>query len=243
MSGEASSKADIELPGKQRELLQKLLASGKPVVTVLMNGRPLAIGWEAEHLPVIVESWHLGIQMGNALAAVLLGDENPSAKLSSSFPSVNGQCPIYYNHPSTGRPGSASKFTSRYLDAPFEALYPFGYGLSYTTFEYENLQVTENDDAFEISVDVKNTGNRKGVEIAQLYMQDVTASLVRPVKELKGYERVSLEAGETKKVTFTLRKEEMGFYNNDAEYVVEEGVFRIYAGGNSRDYLSTEVRL
>lgn len=243
MSGEASSKADIELPGKQRELLQKLLASGKPVVTVLMNGRPLAIGWEAEHLPVIVESWHLGIQMGNALAAVLLGDENPSAKLSSSFPSVNGQCPIYYNHPSTGRPGSASKFTSRYLDAPFEALYPFGYGLSYTTFEYENLQVTENDDAFEISVDVKNTGNRKGVEIAQLYMQDVTASLVRPVKELKGYERVSLEAGETKKVTFTLRKEEMGFYNNDAEYVVEEGVFRIYAGGNSRDCLSTEVRL
>lgn len=243
MSGEASSKADIELPGKQRELLQKLLASGKPVVTVLMNGRPLAIGWEAEHLPVIVESWHLGIQMGNALAAVLLGDENPSAKLSSSFPSVNGQCPIYYNHPSTGRPGSASKFTSRYLDAPFEALYPFGYGLSYTTFEYENLQVTENDDAFEISVDVKNTGNREGVEIAQLYMQDVTASLVRPVKELKGYERVSLEAGETKKVTFTLRKEEMGFYNNDAEYVVEEGVFRIYAGGNSRDCLSTEVRL
>lgn len=243
MSGEASSKANIELPGKQRELLQKLMASGRPVVTVLMNGRPLALGWEAEHLPVIVESWHLGIQMGNALAAVLLGDKNPSAKLSSSFPSVSGQCPIYYNHPSTGRPGSASKFTSRYLDAPFEAVYPFGYGLSYTTFEYENLQAADTGEAFEISVTVKNTGNREGVEIAQLYMQDVTASLVRPIKELKGYERVSLAAGEAKTVTFTLKKQDMGFYNNDAEYVVEKGLFRIYAGGTSRDCLSTEVRL
>lgn len=243
MSGEASSKANIEMPGKQRELLEKLLASGKPVVTVLMNGRPLAIGWEAEHMPVLVESWHLGIQMGNALTAVLFGEENPSAKLSSSFPSVNGQCPIYYNHPNTGRPGSKSKFTSRYLDAPFEALYPFGYGLSYTTFAYDNLTVEEQEDALNITVNVKNTGDRDGIEVVQFYMQDVAASLVRPVKELKGYERVDLKANEEKTVTFSLKKADMGFYNNDAEYVVEEGLFRIYAGGNSRECLCEEVRI
>ena len=243
MSGEASSKADITLPGKQREMLSKLLESGKPVVTVLMNGRPLALGWEAEHLPVIVEAWHLGIEMGNAVAKVLLGDVNPSGKLASSFPSVSGQCPMYYNHPSTGRPGSNSKFTSRYLDAPFEALYPFGYGLSYTTFAYDGLEVEELDEELKVTVSVKNTGDRIGTETVQLYMQDVTASLVRPVKELRDFAKVELALNEEKCVELTLKKAEMGFYDNQGQYVKEDGLFRIYVGGNSKDCLCKEIRI
>ena len=241
MSGEASSKADITLPGRQREMLTKLMASGKPVVTVFMNGRPLAMGWEAEHLPVMVEAWHLGIQMGNAVASVLFGDKAPSGKLSSSFPYVNGQCPIYYNHPSTGRPAGKSKFTSKYLDAPAEALFPFGYGLSYTTFAYDGLRVEEKEDHLEICVKVSNTGERAGVEVVQLYMQDVAASLVRPVKELKGYKRVELASGEEKEVTFILDKKDMGFYDNTGKYRLEDGLFRIFAGTNSRDALEAEI--
>ena len=243
MSGEASSKADITLPGRQRELLTKLLASGKPVVTVFMNGRPLALGWEAEHLPVMVEAWHLGIQMGNAVAGVLFGDVTPGGKLSASFPYVNGQCPLYYNHPSTGRPAGKSKFTSKYLDAPAEALFPFGYGLSYTTFAYSGLSVAEKEDHLEIRVKVANTGGRAGVEVVQLYMQDVTASLVRPVRELKGYRRVYLEAGEEKEVSLELAKKDMGFYDNSGKYCLEDGLFRIYAGGNSRDLVEEEIRI
>ena len=241
MSGEASSKADITLPGRQREMLTKLMESGKPLVTVFMNGRPLAMGWEAEHLPVMVEAWHLGIQMGNAVAKVLFGDVVPSAKLSSSFPYVNGQCPIYYNHPSTGRPAGKSKFTSKYLDAPAEALFPFGYGLSYTTFAYRDLSAEEKADRIEIKVKVANTGDRAGVEIAQLYMQDVAASLVRPVRELKGYKRVELKEGEEKEVTFALDKKDMGFYDNSGKYRLENGLFRLYVGANSRDALATEI--
>ncbi|MBR4394047.1 MAG: glycoside hydrolase family 3 C-terminal domain-containing protein, partial [Oscillospiraceae bacterium] len=227
MSGEASSKADITLPGGQRAMLERLLASGKPVVTVLMNGRPLALGWEAEHLPAILEAWHLGIRMGDAVAAALLGDVNPSGKLSSSFPSVTGQCPVYYNHPSTGRPGSKSKFTSRYLDAPWDSLFPFGHGLSYTTFAYEDLAVEEDGDGLAISVRLKNTGSRAGTEVAQLYMQDVAASLVRPVKELKDYQRVALEPGEERTLFFRLPKKDMGFYDNSGRYLLEDGLFRI----------------
>ncbi len=243
MSGEASSKADISLPGKQREMLEKLMASGKPVVAVLMNGRPLALSWEAEHVPAIIEGWHLGIQMGNAIKEILFGDYNPSGKLTSSFPYVTGQCPMYYNHPSTGRPGSKSKFTSRYLDAPFDALYPFGYGLSYTTFEYSDLSVKECADALEVSVTLTNTGDVEGTETAQLYMQDVAASLVRPVKELKGFAKETLKAGESKVITMTLAKKDMGFYNNDVEYCLEDGKFRIYVGGDSRNCLMAEVNV
>ena len=181
--------------------------------------------------------------MGDAVAEVLLGEKVPEGKLSSSFPAVNGIEPLYYNHPSTGRPGSKSKFTSRYLDAPFAALYPFGYGLSYTTFDYSDLTVKEEADCLEISVKVANTGDREGTETVPLYMQDVTASLVRPVKELKDYARVTLPAGAEETVCFRLPKQDMGFYNNDAEYVLEDGLFRIYAGGNSRDCLETEIRI
>ena len=241
MSGEASSKADITLPGKQKEMLEKLMASGKPVVAVLMNGRPLALSWEAEHVPAIIEGWHLGIQMGNAIKEVLFGEYNPSGKLASSFPYVTGQCPMYYNHPNTGRPGSKSKFTSRYLDAPFDALYPFGYGLSYTTFEYSDLKVEDLGDRLEVSVTITNTGAVDGTETAQLYMQDVTASLVRPVKELKGFAKAELKAGESKIVTMILAKCDMGFYNNEVEYCLEDGKFRIYVGGDSRNCLMEEM--
>ena len=243
MSGEASSKADISLPGEQRKLLSLLLASGKPLVTVFMNGRPMALAWEKEHLPVMVEAWHLGIQMGNALACVLYGEVNPSGKLSSSFPAMTGQCPLYYNHPSTGRPGSKSKFTSRYLDAPLGELFPFGYGLSYTSFEYADLSVSEEGDALSVKVKVTNTGCLPGTEVVQLYMQDVSASLVRPVKELKDYQRLSFAAGETKEVCFRLAKADMGFYDNEGHYRTEDGLFRIFVGKNSQEVLMQEVRV
>ena len=243
MSGEASSKADTRLPGKQRELLERLLASGKPVVTVLMNGRPLALQWEAEHLPAILEAWHLGIRMGDAVAAALLGEVNPSGKLSSSFPAVTGQCPIYYNHPNTGRPGSKSKFTSRYLDAPWDALFPFGHGLSYTSFAYSDLRVSEAGDSLAIAVKLKNTGERAGTETVQLYTRDTAASLVRPVKELKDYCRVSLEPGEEREIRFSLPKQSLGFYDNEGRYRLEDGQFRIFVGGSSRETLAQEISL
>lgn len=243
MSGEASSKADITIPGRQRELLERFLTTGKPVVLVLMNGRPLALDWENSYVPTIVEAWHLGIQMGNAVAAVLSGKVNPSGKLSSSFPYVTGQCPIYYNHPNTGRPGSKSKFTSRYLDTSFEALYPFGYGLSYTKFGYSDLSAEVLDDRIAVKVKVKNEGAREGTEIVQMYMQDVTASLVRPVKELKGFRRIPLKAGEEAEVCFDLMKQDMGFCDNDGNYHLEDGLFRIYAGGNSKECLMQEVEV
>lgn len=243
MSGEASSRADITLPGKQQAFLKMLLESGKPVVTVLQNGRPLALEWEAAHMPVIVEAWHLGIQMGNAVAHVLLGDVNPSGKLSCTFPAKTGQCPMYYNAPKTGRPGSKSKFTSRYLDAPVAPLYPFGFGLSYTEFEYADMNVEETAEKLDISVTVKNTGACKGTETVQLYMQDVTASIVRPIKELKGFKKVTLEAGEETRVTISLDKNQMGFYDDDVVYHLEDGRFKLYIGGNSRDCQETEVNL
>ena len=243
MSGEASSRADITLPGKQRKLLKKLLKTGKKVVLVLMNGRPLALGWEDQHVPAILEGWHLGIRMGDAVAAALLGDLNPEGKVASSFPAENGIEPLYYNHPNTGRPGSRSKFTSRYLDAPFEALYPFGFGLSYTAFSYSGLKVKEEEGggAFEITLRLANTGAREGTETVQLYLQDKAASLVRPVKELKDYMKVTLKAGEEKTVRFRLSKKDMGFYDNSGKYLLEDGLFKIFAGGSSRDCLEEEI--
>ncbi len=241
MSGEATSRADISMPGKQRELLEKLLASGKPVVVCLMNGRPLALQWEAEHVPALLECWHLGVEMGNAVANVLLGRKNPEGRLASSFPAVTGMCPIYYNHPNTGRPGGHSKFTSRYMDAGFEPLYPFGYGLSYTTFACSDLTVEETPDALQCSVRVTNTGSREGTETVQLYLQDVAATLVRPVRELKNFAKITLAPGESGRVTMTLNKQNMGFYNDAGEYLLESGRFRIYAGSNCRDCLNTEI--
>lgn len=243
MSGEASSRADITLPGQQQELLKAALDTGKPVAAVLMNGRPLALKWEAEHVPAILEAWQLGVCMGDAVAAVLLGEYNPSGRLCCTFPAMTGQCPRYYNHPNTGRPGSKSKFTSRYLDAPVEPLYPFGYGLNYTEFSYTDMNVEEGTDALKITVNVANTGAMAGEETVQLYMRDVAASLVRPVKELKAFEKVWLKPGENRTVTLVLNKRDMGFYNDDMEYRLEDGEFLLFVGGNSRDCLKQQVNL
>lgn len=243
MSGEASSKADITLPGKQREMLEKLLATGKPVIVLLMNGRPLALSWEAEHISTLLECWQLGVQMGNAVAEVLFGDYNPSGRLAASFPHTTGQCPVYYNHPNTGRPGGKSKFTSRYLDIPVGALYPFGYGLSYTTFEYSDMKVKEEYDRLEVSVQLRNTGEVEGAEVVQLYMRDVTASIVRPVKELKGFKKVTLKSLEETCVSIELKKKDMGFYNDNGEYQLEDGKFELYMGGSCEDVLEEEIKI
>lgn len=243
MSGEAASKADLTLCGRQRELLEKLLATGKPVVALLMNGRPLALHWEAEHIPAILECWHMGVQMGNAVADLIFGAVNPQGRLSVSFPQMTGQCPVYYNHMNTGRPGGKSKFTSRYLDVTEKPEFPFGYGLSYTEYQYSNLTIREECDRLTVNVEVENTGFVTGTETVQLYMRDVTASIVRPVKELKGFEKVTLEPGEKRQITLHLKKEEMGFYNNQGEYRREDGVFSIYTGGNSRDCLKQDIYL
>ena len=243
MSGEAASRADITLPGKQRELLSRLLQSGKPIVALLMNGRPLALDWEAEHLSAIVECWQLGIQMGNAVARVLFGEAAPQGKLSASFPKMSGQCPVYYNHMNTGRPGSGSKYTSRYLDAGWEPLYPFGYGLSYTQFRYQDLTAVQTADTVEICAEVLNIGDRPGVETVQLYTRDMTASIVRPVRELKAFQKVALKPGESCTVSFTLRKNSLGFFKDDGSHALEDGLFGFYLGGSSADCLEAELNI
>ena len=212
-SGEAASRADITVGQEDLALVQDLLATGKPVVVVLFNGRPLAIPELSEHVPAILEAWHPGVEAGPAILEVLFGDVNPSGKLTTTFPAAAGQCPMYYAHINTGRPGGKSKFTSKYLDAPVEPLYPFGYGLSYTTYTYGGLKAEKKEDAVHVAVSVSNTGERDGDEIVQCYVQDVAAKRVRPVRQLKGYEKVSLKAGETKKVEFTIPYEELGYYD------------------------------
>ncbi|MGI6333196.1 MAG: glycoside hydrolase family 3 N-terminal domain-containing protein [Saccharofermentanales bacterium] len=241
MSGEAASRADISLPGQQEIMLKAALNTGKPVIVILMNGRPLAIPWLKAHMPVIVEAWQLGIQMGNAVADVLLGYYNPSGKLSCTFPAQVGQCPRYYNHPSTGRPGAGSKFSSRYLDAPLEPLFPFGFGLSYTTFSYADLIVEQTTDQVLASVEVTNTGKYPGEETVQLYIQDIAASLVRPVKELKAFTKVLLQPGQKATVDLAVPKARMGFYDNAMVYRLEDGAFNIYVGANSRDCLQKSI--
>lgn len=243
MSGEAASRADITLPGRQREMLEKLLATNKPVIALLMNGRPLALDWEKENLSTIVECWHLGIQMGNAVANILFGKAVPEGKLSVTIPRAVGQCPIYYNHPNTGRPGGKSKYSSKYLDVDFTPAFPFGYGLSYTTFAYENFKAKETDQSVVLEVTVKNTGDTAGYETVQFYMQDITASIVRPVKELKGFKKVYLLPKQSKSVQFELLKKDMGFYNNRKQYCCENGRFHFYAGTNSSECLEKELNI
>jgi beta-glucosidase len=205
----------------------------------LMNGRPLTISWAAEHVPAIVETWFLGIQHGNAVADVLFGDANPSGKLPVTFPRAIGQIPIYYNHKNTGRPMTAEKFTSKYLDIPNTPLYPFGYGLSYTAFSYSNLRLSadkiKTNDSLRVAVAVKNTGKVKGDEVVQLYIQDEVASVTRPVKELKAFRRITLNAGETKTVEFVLHPELLAFYNLTMKRVVEPGAFKVFVGTNSAE--------
>lgn len=242
-SGEAASRADITVGQEDLALVQDLLATGKPVVVVLFNGRPLAIPELSEHVPAILEAWHPGVEAGPAILEVLFGDVNPSGKLTTTFPAATGQCPMYYAHINTGRPGGKSKFTSKYLDAPVEPLYPFGYGLSYTTYTYGDLKAEKKEDAVHVAVSVSNTGERDGDEIVQCYVQDVAAKRVRPVRQLKGYEKVSLKAGETKKVEFTIPYEELDFYDWNMHRVPCEGLLRVYAGGDSRTELMEEITL
>jgi beta-glucosidase len=242
MSGEASSRSNIEIPETQKELIKALLKTGKPVVLVLFTGRPLALAWEEENVPAILNVWFGGSEAGDAIADVVFGDVNPSGKLSTTFPQNVGQVPIYYAHKNTGRPLSGpwfQKFQSNYLDVSNEPLYPFGFGLSYTTFMYSDISLSTASmtpaDSLVVSVDVTNTGSREGKEVVQLYIRDVVGSITRPVKELKAFEKISLKAGETKTVKFTLHQNDLSFYNADLNFVAEPGEFHVFVGGNSRD--------
>ena len=250
MSAEALNRAHIGLPGVQRELAEVVMALGKPVVVVLMNGRPLAIPWLDEHAQAILETWFLGNEMGNAVADVLFGDYNPGGKLPSTFPVTVGQIPLYYNHKNTGRPPSATdKYTSKYIDAPWTPLYPFGYGLSYTTFSFSDVSVTPQmtplSEYLQIKVGatVTNTGDRTGDEVVQVYIQDVTASVTRPVKELKRFKRITIDPGESVSISFTLSKDDLSFYGLDMKPVVEPGIFKVYVGSSSEDVTELEFEL
>ena len=248
-TGEARSRTNLDLPGLQQEFLEEIYKVNPNIVLVLNNGRPLTISWAAEKIPTIVEAWQLGTETGNAVAQVLYGDYNPSGKLPMSFPRNIGQVPISYNHYSTGRFTNKDNnvFWSHYSDVEKTPLYPFGYGLSYTTFKYSNLKINKKTfskgEKVEVSVDLKNTGKVTGKEVAQLYLQDEFASVVRPVKELKGFEMIELKAGETKTITFTLTDAELGFYNNQNEFVVEPGTFKIMVGGSSDANLTTQFNV
>ncbi|HSP89113.1 MAG TPA: glycoside hydrolase family 3 N-terminal domain-containing protein [Ignavibacteriaceae bacterium] len=248
MSGEAASKTDLNLSGVQEELIKKIYQTGKPVVAILMNGRPLTINWVAENIPAIIEAWFLGDQTGNAIAEVLFGDYNPSGKLPITFPRSTGQIPIYHYQKSTGRPIiEKEKYTSKYLDSPNTPLFPFGYGLSYTTFNYKNIKVDKNqinkNEVVTVSVEVTNTGKVSGEEVIQLYIQDEVASVTRPVKELKGFQKIKLNAGETKTISFKIIPDMLSFLDKDMKPVIETGKFNIMIGGNSVDLVSTSFEV
>jgi beta-glucosidase len=245
-SGEASSRADISLPATQQNLLKAMLGTGKPVVLVLVNGRPLTLTWEDENASAILEAWAGGSQAGNAIADILFGDYNPSGRLTTTFPRSVGQIPVYYNHKNTGRPMDPNnKFTSKYLDLPNYPLYPFGYGLSYSAFEYGDVTVSnaslKGDVTLSATVKVTNTGKVAGEETVQLYIQDPVASISRPVKELKDFQKVMLKAGESKEITFHITTEDLKFYNSELKYDWEAGDFILYAGANSRDVKMVKV--
>ncbi|RYJ42101.1 Beta-glucosidase-like glycosyl hydrolase [Flavobacterium beibuense] len=248
-SGEGRSRTNLDLPGLQQELLEEIYKVNSNIVLVLNNGRPLALPWAAEHIPTIVEAWHLGTETGNAVAQVLYGDYNPSGKLPMSFPRNVGQVPIYYNQHSTGRPTNTDNnvFWSHYSDVEKTPLFAFGHGLSYTTFKYGTVKLDKKTytkgEAVKVSVEVTNTGDYDGKEVVQLYIRDIAASLSRPIKELKGFELVPLKKGETKTVTFTLTDKELGFFNNEGEYLVETGIFKVFVGTSSDNVQETEFEL
>jgi len=239
MSGEAASRSEIDLPGVQQDLIREVLKTGKTVILVLMNGRPLDLTWEDENVPAILETWFAGTQAGPAIADILFGDDNPSGKLPVTFPRSVGQVPIHYDMKNTGRPMSENKYTSKYLDIPNSPLYPFGYGLSYTSFEYSDVNLDKTEltasDSLAVSVDVTNTGDVEGEEVVQLYIRDMTASVTRPVKELKDFKKIALAPGETSEVTFYLSHEDLEFYDIDMNWTVEPGEFKVFVGTNSRD--------
>ena len=250
MTGESSSMTHIGLQPSQENLLKALMKTGKPVVLVLMNGRPMTLTWEDAHVPAILDTWFGGTEAGNAVADVLFGNYNPSGKLTASFPRNVGQIPVYYNHSNTGRPfhpGDSPKFKSDYLDVANTPLYPFGYGLSYTTFSYSDISLSDKilkaGGNITASVNVTNTGTRKGKETVQLYTRQLVGSIARPVKELKGFQQVILEPGETKKVTFSISVDDLKFYNSDLKYVYEPGTFKVFIGTNSAEVKEADFEL
>jgi beta-glucosidase len=247
MSAEAASRASLDLPGAQHALAEAVLATGTPVVVVLTNGRPLAIPWLDERAPAIVEAWFLGVETGSAVADVLFGAANPSGKLPVTFPRAVGQVPVYYAHKNTGRPPSEEKYTSKYIDLSVTPLYPFGHGLSYTTFELRDLRVSPTtmtaSDTLEIAIDVTNAGSREGAEVVQLYIRDEVASVTRPVLELRGFERTELGPGESRTVTFALTAEDLAFHGPAMERIVEPGHFRVYVGRSSTDVVEGSFEL
>lgn len=251
MSGESSSRADIGMPDVQQELLRALVGTGKPVVVVLFTGRPLTLTWEDANIPAILNVWFAGTEAGTAIADVLYGDAVPSGKLTTSFPRMVGQIPVYYNHKNTGRPLAEgawfSKFRSNYLDVPNDPLYPFGYGLSYTQFEYSDLKISNSSmqptGTITVQVSLKNTGNYDGMEVVQLYIRDRVGSITRPVKELKDFKKVAVKKGQQALVEFTIDIEDLKFYNSNLEFVAEPGAFTVFVGGSSRDVLQADFQL
>ena len=254
MSGEAHSRAYLGLPGHQQSLLEAVQATGTPVVVVLMSGRPLAVPWMAEHVRAILQAWHGGIRTGRAIADILVGAVNPSGKLTASWPRTEGQIPIYYAHKSTGRPASGEgtvqfnkSHWSVYIDEENAPLFPFGYGLSYTAFAYRDLEVETPEVGMEgtlaVSATVANVGDRPGDEILQLYVRDLVGSVTRPVKELRGFMRLSLAPGQAERVRVEVPVQELGFHGLAMEYVVEPGDFRVWIGPNSAEGLSGDFRV
>lgn len=241
MSGEAKSRSNIHVPGVQEELIKAICATGKPVILLINAGRPLIFDWVADHVPAILYTWWLGTEAGNSIADVLFGDYNPSGKLPMSFPRAEGQIPVYYNHYSTGRPPKDENdktFVSSYIDLPNSPKYSFGYGLSYTKFDISNLKLssekmTMNNGKIKASVDVTNSGNYDGEEVVQLYVRDLVGSVVRPVKELKGFKKIFLKKGETTTLTFSLTSDDLKFYNNEVNFVNEAGEYDLFVGDSS----------
>ncbi|MFD1144112.1 beta-glucosidase BglX [Larkinella insperata] len=248
MTGEAASRSEIGIPENQRKLLEAILATKKPVAVVLMNGRPLTLEWEHQHVPALLETWFLGTQAGHAIADVLVGDYNPAGKLTMTFPRRVGQIPVYYNAKNTGRPiDPNNKYTSKYLDVPNTPLYPFGYGLSYTNFSYSDITLNNPTltatGKLEVSVTVKNTGQYAGEEVVQLYIRDLVGSVTRPLKELKGFQKISLKPGESRNVTFTLKEADLRFYDAAMKWTSEPGDFTVFVGTNSQEVKEARFKL
>src|SRR5690606_13671438 len=251
MSGESSSRTDLDIPDTQKRLLEALLKTGKPAVLVLFAGRPLTLTWEHEHVPAILNVWFGGTETGKAVADVLFGDVNPSGKLPATFPQNVGQIPLYYSAKNTGRPLADGawfeKFRSNYLDVTNEPLYPFDYGLSYTAFAYDNIRLDKNsmkaDEKITATVTVSNTGDYDGEEVVQLYICDLVGSVTRPVKELKAFQKIFLKRGESQDVVFEIGIEDLKFYNNALEFVAEPGDFKLFIGTNSQEVKEAEFSL
>ena len=250
MTGESSSMTNLGLQESQENLLKALVKTGKPIVLVLFTGRPLTLTWENEHVNAILNTWFAGTEAGNAIADVLFGNYNPSGKITISFPRNVGQIPIYYNHKVTGRPyqeGDYPKFKSNYLDAPNDPLYPFGYGLSYTSFSYGDIKLNsptiKKNQILMASITVTNSGKYDGEETVQLYIRDMVGSITRPVKELKGFQKVILRAGESKTISFGITIDDLKFFNKDLQWIAEPGDFKLFIGTNSRDVKEADFKL